>query len=177
MLCEKIVKFIFLTFLALVLIASGACSSQDADDDGAFASPQAGASQERMQTPVVAVTATLKDSYANPLEGRRFTVQADGGSSTRSLTDASGTLSLRLIPGTIYTLRPVSPGDSGLRSADSNENGFLKLSVNATGEVNVTDSRGLFANDLRVQVSDPATNDPAAGKFQSARFNETVFAP
>ncbi len=170
---ERSVKFILLTFFGLGLITTGACSNERV---GADSRAQAALLAEKSTTVVnsrlVAVTATLKDSHAGLLAGRRFVLQSDDGKHIRSLTDARGALSLRLSPNANYILQPAARGTSG-----DGSDVFLKLRVDSTGQVTVTESRRLFASDLQSESFGPTEQDPNAAKFQSARFGESVFAP
>lgn len=170
---ERSVNFILLTFFVLALIVPGGCSNESTELGPGAELPATDTSSR--DAGVIAVTAILKDAYSTPLAGRRFMLQADGGSRTRALTDARGTLSLRLTPGTDYILRAVNDADG--KPADSANTRLLKLTVNAAGKVDVTDSRRLFAADLQSHSSGQAGSETSSAKFQSSRFGESVFAP
>lgn len=117
----------------------------------------------------VAVTAVIVDSYSRQIGGRRFTVQSGNGSRSRVLTDARGTLSLRLTPGINYKLQSVEGEDSSV--------GFLEINVNASGEVSVTNARNIYATELQAHRPGETGSNSSAAKFQSARFGDSVFAP
>lgn len=173
-------KLHFLTFFSLLFVFSipVGCANEGAstEDQLKLATPESSTTGSRRE-PIVAVTAVLKDAHLAQLNGRRFAVQASGdGPETRTLSDARGTLSLRLTPGARYTIRPLPEKQQAGVSAHE-QDAYLEIQVSKTGDVQIVDSRRLFAANLQAHLSDPAAVDANAAKFQSARFGDSVFAP